>query len=55
MMSKMLLGMARKLRDAVEKKFAYPEDGPKRPGLSDETAAKVLAIHIEEATYGRRR
>ncbi len=50
MMKMMLTGMARKLRDMGSKKLPAP---PQKPRLSDETAAKVLAIHIEQATYGR--
>ncbi len=50
MMKMMLTGMARKLRDRMQKKLPAP---PKNPRLSDETASKVLALHIEQATYGR--
>jgi hypothetical protein len=49
-MKMMLAGMARKLRDKAQRKLPDP---PKKPRLSDETASKVLALHIEQATYGK--
>ncbi len=51
-MKQMLTGMARKIRDVGRKKLPELPPPPKKPRLSDETASKILALHIERATFG---